>query len=654
IFIGSFITLTIDLVLFLFLQSLFEIDLILAQLASYSMVFMVGFTGYAIIRHQFFNIRLIIFRSIAFMLFVGIVSLLYTGVFIVSVTSILGKIVENDVIFINIILGLIVTLSFYPLLKQVMKVTDKIFYKSRYNIKEVLSKISDVALETIDLDVSYDKVLTILTEEMKISWATCMSVDNGNITQTRVVGKTEQNLAEVKDELEKTIKNSSKKQYFYNDLPEGETKKFFHRFGIVLFAPVYLEDKLVSVLLLGEKGSGEMYMKEDAGVFEVTVLNLGSIIQKTRAYERIKKYNVELEVSKEHIEKLIENLTVGIVEYDDRFAILRVNSTAEKTLGVKRKDILGKMILPKDVQKTDLSSLACVLYPSLSEKTKHLFSDDAITGIQHNELIIKHPLERELEVTTFSIKEDESEKRTRFVKMIRDITREKAIDRNKSEFISVAAHQLRTPLSGIRWATQLLLETATSKLSDEESTMLNDIARADNNLIRVVNDLLNVARVEERSEWIEKKEYSIVELVQELFCTNEMAAKNKKLRFEFKNEAPDIKPLVFDRQSVSIALQSVINNAIDYTEKGKIIITLKEQQDNVLIEVSDTGIGISEEGKENLFTKFHRTEESKKVETDRSGLGLYLTKQIIEKHGGMVHIRSKQGKGTTVGILLPK
>ncbi len=654
IIIGAFITFTITLVIFLFLQALFEVNLAMTQLASYSIVFLVGFAGYAVIRYRFFNVRLIIVRSIASMLLVGVLSLLYTGVFIVSVTSILGKTVESGVIFINIILGLIVALSFYPLFRRVMKVTDKIFYKSIYNIKEVFSKISDVVLDAIDLDISYDKVLAILVEEMKISWVACVDVDEGVVVQTRYAGKSKQNLMEIKDELEKIIKYSSEKQYFYNDLPEGKTKEFFHQLGIVVFIPVWVEGRLVSVFLLGEKRSGEMYTKEDKGVFEVMASNVGNIVQKTRAYESIKKSNAELETSKKHIEKLVENLTVGIIEYDDHFTVLRINSSAEKTLGVKRDDILGKTIIQKDIQKTDIDSLARVLYSSLSKKTKHLFSDDAITGVQHNEIIIEHPLERELEVITFFIKEGASKKQTRFVKMIRDVTKEKEIDRNKSEFISIAAHQLRTPISGIRWATQLLLETAEPKLSKDEKVTLNDIERAGSNLARVVRDLLSVARIEERGGWVEKKENSIIELIQKLFHTNEMAAKNKKLHFEFKNETPEMKPIVFDRQNVSIALQSVINNAIDYTEKGEIVITLKEQKDNVLIEVRDTGIGISEEGKEGLFTKFHRTEESKKVETDRSGLGLYLTKQIIEKHGGIVHIRSTQGKGTTVGILLPK
>jgi len=157
----------------------------------------------------------------------------------------------------------------------------------------------------------------------------------------------------------------------------------------------------------------------------------------------------QLRRSKAHIETIVESLASGLIEYTSDFKIIRINRAAEDILGVKRKDVVGYKIKPKDVKKEKLRSLAEVSYPALSEGARIVHdainNPDKLGGI--NEISINYPLERELQIIAAPVVSSASGERKGFVKVIRDITREKIISKSKSEFISIAAHQLRTPLS---------------------------------------------------------------------------------------------------------------------------------------------------------------------------------------------------------------
>lgn len=225
-------------------------------------------------------------------------------------------------------------------------------------------------------------------------------------------------------------------------------------------------------------------------------------------------------------------------------------------------------------------------------------------------------------------------------------------DKIKSDFITIAAHQLRTPLAGINWSLCAIMDEK-QKTIEESEGCLEKTRNATKNLISIVNDLLDVTRIEGNDFGYIMEENDIVSAIKESLDSSLILLKGKKINTVFENKTPDIQKFIFDRQKIIMALKNIIENAIDYTKEGNITVVLSCSDDIVKIVITDTGIGIDEEEKKQLFTKFHRSKEALLMETDRSGLGLYITKQIMIRHKGNIVITSEKGKGTQVEMTLP-
>lgn len=362
----------------------------------------------------------------------------------------------------------------------------------------------------------------------------------------------------------------------------------------------------------------------------------------------------ELAEAKIHSETILENLTLGIIEYDESFTILRVNKTAEQFLGIDRHSVLGKVLEPKDKEDELLSSIAAVLYPALSEEGRKIeqkeeTEEDAVK----NEIVVTYPKKRELQIMTIPLKGLYATETPRFVKLIRDVTHENMVDRSKSEFIKIAAHQLRTPLSGTKWALRAILDKDLGDISKRQEEVLQKTYNTNKNLIDIVNDFLNVTKIEEDFGY-QREDNDIIETLKEAILSSMLLAKDKKIKITFKKTKTDIPPFPFDKIKILLAIKNVISNAIDYTpDKGEVVVTLKKDGDQLFITVTDSGVGISKEELENIFTKFYRTKQAEELVPERSGLGLFITKEVVEKHGGEVLLESKENKGTAVTIRLP-
>jgi PAS domain S-box-containing protein len=362
----------------------------------------------------------------------------------------------------------------------------------------------------------------------------------------------------------------------------------------------------------------------------------------------------ELAEAKLHSETILENLTLGVIEYDENFTVLRVNRAAEQFLGIERRGILGNNIQPKDKKEVRLSSLATVLYPALAAEGKKISSKEEFEGdILKNEMIITYPKKRELQVTTITLKGLYASERPRYVKLLRDVTKENLVDRSKSEFIKIAAHQLRTPLSGTKWALRATLDGDLGEISPTQKALLQKTYDTNKSLIDIVNDLLNVTRIEEDFGY-HKKISNIIDVIKESILSSMLLAKDKKLNIAFKKTAADVPLFAFDKIKILLALKNVVANAIDYTpDGGDVTITLKTDSGYAVVTVTDTGIGISQDSIDRIFTRFYRAPEAISLSPTRTGLGLYITKDIVEKHGGNIMIESKPGVGTSTTVRLP-
>jgi signal transduction histidine kinase len=228
------------------------------------------------------------------------------------------------------------------------------------------------------------------------------------------------------------------------------------------------------------------------------------------------------------------------------------------------------------------------------------------------------------------------------------------LDKAKSEFISIASHQLRTPLTVIKGYISLILEGAYS--SDEEKTReaLKNVFSASERLVHLVEDLLNITRIEAGSLQYEPEGIDIKEILKELKSMFALKAQEKKL--DFSVELPKQKlPLIYgDKVKLYEVISNIVDNAIKYTQRGFVKIMVEQDNKILRIIVEDSGIGISKDLMKKLFVKFSRGSDSVKFYTEGTGLGLYVGKNLVEMQGGRIYAKSEGvGKGSKFVIEMP-
>lgn len=232
--------------------------------------------------------------------------------------------------------------------------------------------------------------------------------------------------------------------------------------------------------------------------------------------------------------------------------------------------------------------------------------------------------------------------------------REENLSKLKSEFVSIVAHQLRTPLSAIKWA-MALFEEAKPNMPLEQKDLINKMGASNERMIRLVNDLLDAARIEEGRFVYNRTKTSFATILGPILESVEPKAKIKNVQVIKKQPKETLPPIAVDVEAMGLVLQNLIENAIHYTmSEGKVEISaIKSGANSLLVSIEDTGIGIAKEEKERIFTKFFRGTNAIRLETEGSGLGLFIVKNIVEAHGGKIWFESAEGKGTTFHFTIP-
>lgn len=231
----------------------------------------------------------------------------------------------------------------------------------------------------------------------------------------------------------------------------------------------------------------------------------------------------------------------------------------------------------------------------------------------------------------------------------------KRLDKAKSEFISIASHQLRTPLTAIKGYISLILEGAYGKNANKTDDALNKIFLANERLIQLVEDLLNITRIESgRLEYRFEDNVQVDEIVEELKDMFILRAQDKKLDFVVKLPDKQVSPIKADRSKLREVVSNLIDNAIKYTKEGFVHVSVEEEKNVIRVVVEDSGVGISPESMRTLFAKFSRGTDSSKIHTEGTGLGLYVGKNLIESQGGSIYAESEgMNKGSRFIIEMP-
>ncbi len=237
-----------------------------------------------------------------------------------------------------------------------------------------------------------------------------------------------------------------------------------------------------------------------------------------------------------------------------------------------------------------------------------------------------------------------------------DITLEKEVDRAKSEFVSLASHQLKTPLSAIKWATEALLTGAVGTLSAEQTDYMSKILKENQRMIDMVNNLLNVSRIELGTFSTQREELNLRELANGVIDEQKHMADEKRVTILLSCPA-NMPSMWADKTLVRMVFQNLISNSIKYTPNGGKVeceISIDGGRiDSLLLRVADTGIGIPKEEQGRVFERLHRATNAQALVPDGTGLGLYLVKMILDHAGGVITFESTEGEGTTFYASLP-
>jgi len=240
------------------------------------------------------------------------------------------------------------------------------------------------------------------------------------------------------------------------------------------------------------------------------------------------------------------------------------------------------------------------------------------------------------------------------MRILRDITREKEIDTLKSKFISTASHQLRTPLAGLRWALNLLGSGEEGVLNPQQHDLVRKTSDVVSNLNKLLDELLTISRAEEEGLTYNFEKCDLAPLVKKIIADMSIPIKEHDLSVSLAAPEQPLPSVNVDPVIISMAIRNVIDNAIRYSlPKGAIRVSLGAADQNVMLSVKDSGIGILGEDQKFIFSKFFRAKNAQLYQTEGSGLGLYLVKKIIERHNGRITFESKKGEGSEFYIYLP-
>lgn len=364
---------------------------------------------------------------------------------------------------------------------------------------------------------------------------------------------------------------------------------------------------------------------------------------------RLKDSYSRLAVEKQRDETILENMGEGLIAVDEKAKVVLMNNVAAKLLDLgEANETIGKLLYPlfdiyeQNKKKTHVQKTHHPMYQALT-KSKPINEVYTFKKKDNRSIMINfsaNPIILEKEVVGGIV-------------VLRDVTHEREVDRMKTEFISLASHQLRTPLSAIKWFSEMLLSGDAGKLKDEQVDFAKNISDSTERMIQLVNSLLNISRIESGRIMVDPKPTDLRELVGGI-VTDLKAKTEERQQTLIVSVHADLPKINLDPRLIGQVYLNLLTNAIKYTPKGgEISVFISKKDDQVVSQVTDNGYGIPKEQQARIFQKFFRAENVAKVETDGTGLGLYLIKAIVESSGGKIWFESEENKGTTFWFSIP-
>jgi PAS domain S-box-containing protein len=370
--------------------------------------------------------------------------------------------------------------------------------------------------------------------------------------------------------------------------------------------------------------------------------------QLQQALEKTRQLSDSLASEKQQMEIMLQSLTDGIIAVNQQNQIILFNTASEQITGINKQQVFNKNI----DEMIKLYNKEAQLIP-LSGYTNQ--TEEEIARLWNNGLIYKSGQDQKyLAITAAPVKFTEPGN-TGWIITLHDKTKEHQLEAMKLDFVSMAAHELRTPLTTIQGYISMLQQPeSVQKLDQMEQDILNRAAGSAKRLNELIENLLIVSKIEKTGINLSFETVQLDELAQKAVKEYEILAQEKNLQLIYMSSSQSISPISADPSRLNEVFSNLIGNAIKYTDQGKITVTVKQDQQQLIASVIDTGKGIPKEALTHLFTKFFRVKndliESK---TTGTGLGLYISKNIIQAHKGNIWVESELGKGSAFFFSLP-
>lgn len=507
--------------------------------------------AYGIIRHKLFDIRLVVARSLAYVLSVAILIGIYSITTYIVVNSILDR-GSNKTIssIVNIALLVFSGLSFSRIKKFFDKVTNKIFYQDAYDAQAFIDQLNKVLVTNVELQPLLEKVSEVMVANLKSEFSV-FSLRETGYSPARNIGVPKSTAVDFNHEvLHKAIPNIKRRVIVTDDLVDDDNTK-----------------------------------------------------------ELIK--------------------------------ILRDNNTA----------VLVRLV---SSLKYDLEGMGYLALGPKKSGSPYSSQDLKLIGIIANELVIatENALRFE-EIEKFT--ETLQEKVDQATKQMRQTNEKlKTLDETKDEFISMASHQLRTPLTSVKGYISMVLEGDAGEITEMQRKLLDQAYISSQRMVYLIADLLNVSRLKTGKFLIEAIPSNLADVVEGEIGQLKDTAAGRGLELTY--EKPENFPTLYlDETKIRQVIMNFTDNAIYYTPRGgHINVKLVEKAESIEFTVTDDGMGVPKAEQPHLFTKFYRAFNAKKVRPDGTGLGLFMAKKVIINQGGSLIFSSEEGKGSTFGFSFPK
>ncbi len=402
--------------------------------------------------------------------------------------------------------------------------------------------------------------------------------------------------------------------------------------------------------ILNDLGQPVYLLGISEDITEKKYLQESLINAKKNLEQKVKERTSDLSRAKAKDDAILSSIGDGLIVTDIDGKIIMINKAFEQMLGYKKKEIVGtqvsKIITIKDKKGEIIPEKDCLIKKALSGKMH-----DAVTS----SFLIDDRYFVRKDKTCFPIfciiSPIKDRKIIGAVGVFKDVTKEKELDNAKAEFLSLASHQLRTPLSGMKWILELFIKD--KNITNQSKRRIIDLSILNERLINLVNELLNIARIETGKWPINKRMVDLNELIYNSYkvCKQNADMKNQKINISIKNklEKVNLDQLLFEE-----SINNILSNSINYSPKNSVInINVVYKNNKYIISINNHGPVIPKNDQEKLFEKFHRGDHFKIYKSEGSGLGLYIAKKAIEINGGKIWFKSNRKTGTTFYFTVP-